>query len=256
MREMEYYITKLKENINQNNGNGVVADRGVEDLFQDLLISISDSYLEAYERNNLEKMKRLLEEQRKLRKQLTRELNKSASQVLIISAKIVDQYNIFNKIYQNLITDKNIKVDAEFIEVQYKNARSIMEFLYRHSHVRHKDLIELGISKSSVTDTLRSLENAGLVDRIQCDNCVFYNLSSEGRKYIRSKVDEIDQEMIIESEIVTGRFRGSTTHKLQSSYYRQNKQYKLYDNSRYLYDIDFNEKAKEEREKYKEKLQI
>ena len=55
MSEMEYYITKLKENISRDNGKGAVADRGVEDLFQDLLISISDSYLEAYERNNLEK---------------------------------------------------------------------------------------------------------------------------------------------------------------------------------------------------------
>lgn len=53
MSEMEYYITKLKENISRDNGKGAVADRGVEDLFQDLLISISDSYLEAYERNNL-----------------------------------------------------------------------------------------------------------------------------------------------------------------------------------------------------------
>ena len=102
MSEMEYYITKLKENISRDNGKGAVADRGVEDLFQDLLISISDSYLEAYERNNLEKMKQLLEEQRKLRKQLTKELNKSANQILIISAQIVDQYNTFNKIYQNL----------------------------------------------------------------------------------------------------------------------------------------------------------
>ena len=47
MSEMEYYITKLKENISRDNGKGAVADRGVEDLFQDLLISISDSYLEA-----------------------------------------------------------------------------------------------------------------------------------------------------------------------------------------------------------------
>ena len=46
-------------------------------------------------------------------------------------------------------------------------------FYYRHSHVRHKDLNRTGDFKSSVTDTLRSLENAGLVDRIQCDNCAF-----------------------------------------------------------------------------------
>ena len=250
MSEMEYYITKLKENISRDNGKGAVADRGVEDLFQDLLISISDSYLEAYERNNLEKMKQLLEEQRKLRKQLTKELNKSANQILIISAQIVDQYNTFNKIYQNLIADKNIKVDAEFIEVQYKNARSIMEFLYRHSHVRHKDLIELGISRSSVTDTLRSLENAGLVDRIQCDNCAFYNLSSEGRKYIRSKVENIDREITIDAELVTERTHKVTALKAQRVCY----QYTSYDNSRYLYAIYFNEKYKEEREKLQRKF--
>ena len=238
MSEMEYYITKLKENISRDNGKGAVADRGVEDLFQDLLISISDSYLEAYERNNLEKMKQLLEEQRKLRKQLTKELNKSANQILIISAQIVDQYNTFNKIYQNLIADKNIKVDAEFIEVQYKNARSIMEFLYRHSHVRHKDLIELGISRSSVTDTLRSLENAGLVDRIQCD------------KYIRSKVENIDREITIDAELVTERTHKVTALKAQRVCY----QYTSYDNSRYLYAIDFNEKDKEEREKLQRKF--
>ena len=248
MSEMEYYITKLKENISRDNGKGAVADRGVEDLFQDLLISISDSYLMAYEENNLEKMKQLLEEQRKLRIEMTKELNKSADQILLLSAKIVDQYNIFNKIYQNLA--KNIKVDAEFIEVQYKNARSIMEFLYRHSHVRHKDLIELGISRSSVTDTLRSLENAGLVDRIQCDNCAFYNLSSEGRKYIRSKVENIDREITIDAELVTERTHKVTALKAQRVCY----QYTSYDNSRYLYAIDFNEKDKEEREKLQRKF--
>ena len=162
----------------------------------------------------------------------------------------MDQYNTFNKIYQNLIADKNIKVDAEFIEVQYKNARSIMEFLYRHSHVRHKDLIELGISRSSVTDTLRSLENAGLVDRIQCDNCAFYNLSSEGRKYIRSKVENIDREITIDAELVTERTHKVTALKAQRVCY----QYTSYDNSRYLYAIDFNEKDKEEREKLQRKF--
>ena len=29
MSEMEYYITKLKENISRDNGKGAVADRGV-----------------------------------------------------------------------------------------------------------------------------------------------------------------------------------------------------------------------------------
>ena len=250
MSEMEYYITKLKENINRNNEKGVAADRSAEDLFQDLLISISDSYLEAYEGNNLEKMKQLLEEQRILRKQLTKELSKSTNQILIISAKIVDQYNVFNKIYQNLVTDKNTMIDAGFVEIRYKNARSIMEFLYKHSHVRHKDLTELGISKSSVTDTLRALENTGLVDRIQCDNCAFYNLSGEGRKYIRNKVEDIDQEIVIDSEIITKRAYKMTALKEQRVY----NLYKSYDNSRYLYDIDFNEKDKEEREKVQRKF--
>lgn len=249
MSEMEYYITKLKENISRDNGKGAVADRGVEDLFQDLLISISDSYLEAYERNNLEKMKQLLEEQRKLRKQLTKELNKSANQILIISAQIVDQYNTFNKIYQNLIADKNIKVDAEFIEVQYKNARSIMEFLYRHSHVRHKDLIELGISRSSVTDTLRSLENAGLVDEFNVIIVLFiiYPVKDEN---ILSKVENIDREITIDAELVTERTHKVTALKAQRVCY----QYTSYDNSRYLYAIDFNEKDKEEREKLQRKF--
>lgn len=103
MKEMEYYIAELKECVNQNNRNKVVVDGAIEDL----LISISDSYLMAYEENNLEKMKQLLEEQRKLRIEMTKELNKSADQILLLSAKIVDQYNIFNKIYQNLAINLN-----------------------------------------------------------------------------------------------------------------------------------------------------
>lgn len=59
-------------------------DGAIEDLFRDLLISISDSYLMAYEENNLEKMKQLLEEQRKLRIEMTKELNKSADQILLL----------------------------------------------------------------------------------------------------------------------------------------------------------------------------
>ena len=106
MKEMEYYIAELKECVNQNNRNKVVVDGAIEDLFRDLLISISDSYLMAYEENNLEKMKQLLEEQRKLRIEMTKELNKSADQILLLSAKIVDQYNIFNKITKILLLIK------------------------------------------------------------------------------------------------------------------------------------------------------
>ena len=192
MKEMEYYIAELKECVNQNNRNKVVVDVAIEDLFRDLLISISDSYLMAYEENNLEKMKQLLEEQRKLRIEMTKELNKSADQILLLSAKIVDQYNIFNKIYQNLAINKKVKVNTKFIEAQHKDARDIMEFLYKHLHARYKDLTELGISKSSVADTLKALENAGLVNGIQCENCVFYELSSEGQEYIRTKIENID----------------------------------------------------------------
>ncbi|MFR4046772.1 MAG: MarR family transcriptional regulator [Blautia sp.] len=250
MKEMEYYIAELKEHLGQTDENRVTVDRTAEDAFQDLLISISDAYLEAFERKNLEKMKQLLEEQRNLRKEITKELNRSQNQILIISAKIVDQYNIFNKIYQNLIVDKEIKVDAEFIELRYKNARNIMIFLYRHSHARHKDLMQnLDISKSSLTDTLRVLENAGLVDKIQCDNCAFYDLSGEGRRYLRTKVEDIDREIIIDPGMFIERASMITAHKSQRNYYLQSRQHKLYDDLKYFYDVDSDEMNKEEREK-------
>ena len=57
MKEMEYYIAELKEHLGQTDENRVTVDRTAEDAFQDLLISISDAYLEAFERKNLEKMK-------------------------------------------------------------------------------------------------------------------------------------------------------------------------------------------------------
>ena len=75
-------------------------------------------------------------------------------------------------------------------------------------------------------------------------------MSSEGRKYIRSKVKDIDREITIDAELVIERTHKVTALKVQRDCY----QYTPYNNSRYLYAIDFNEKDKEEREKLQRKF--
>lgn len=189
MEEIEYYISELKKYIDQNKKE-VIANKTVEDSFQDFLSSITDSYLQAFEERDLVKMKQLLEDQHDLRNKITKLLKKSENQTIITLTKIVDQYNIFNKIHQSLVENESTRVAVKYIEHKYKDTRSIMMFLYTHSHVKCECLMkELNISQNSVVEVLDALEDVGLVERFQLDNFCFYDLCSKGRKYLQMEIN-------------------------------------------------------------------
>lgn len=182
MRSTKYCVKRLQNDIQEKGGEG--RKRSLEDL-KETLASVTDSCLVAYEKSDWDRMSEVLNIQQELRRELTIEL-KSASEVYVVSSKIVQTYNIFNKILQLETEKKNIEYKVRFIEQKYKYARKILVYLYKKEYVQHKQMNEiLKIPKSSLTDTLQILEEMRIVAKVKIGKYSFYNLTSEGREYIK-----------------------------------------------------------------------
>lgn len=191
MKNTEYYIKRLQSTIQEN-------DKKSKDILErckEVLDYSTDSYFAAYERNDWNRMQELLESERELRKTLTKKLNEFPSETAVMASKIVQTYNIFNKIFQIELEKETIKHEIRFIEQQYKYARKILAYLYNKDYVRHKELHEiLKIPKSSLTDTLQALEEAEIIGKIKAGKCSFYDLTNEGREYIKKYYDQPGEE--------------------------------------------------------------
>lgn len=205
MHNETYYIkaydTYVHENCQHDKGEAsnssgyeiVVGD------FEELLAASTDAYLDAYENNHLDHLKELLNNQRRLRRLLTAKLRDYPDQVAIVSSKFVQTYNIFNKILQLNMDRHNLESQMAIIIKSYSRAEDILSYLYRHAHVRHKTLLEeLKIPRSTLTDTLQILERYDCVERIGEGRGALYNLTNEGRKYVRNNLNGIDNEIIID----------------------------------------------------------
>ena len=106
MIDTESYVAELKASVEKN--TSCISGELIE-YAENLLEMTSDAYLEAYENRNLNRMGELLNSQRKLRKEVTCALRESQNQLLVISAKLVQNYNMFNKILQIENERRNMK---------------------------------------------------------------------------------------------------------------------------------------------------
>lgn len=73
----------------------------MQDTFEKLLAESTNTYFQAYFDHDFGEINRLLQEQRSLRKTLTNELRNYADQSIVLYTKLVQTYNIFNKLIQN-----------------------------------------------------------------------------------------------------------------------------------------------------------
>ena len=121
---------------------------------------------------------------------------------MIISSKLVQTYNIFNKILQL----ENHKLSREdylnTITKTYSRAEEILNYLYDHTNVQHKTMVgELHISGSTLTDTLKVLESCNFVRRIGTGKYTFFNLTNDGRKYVCDNTAITNDESIVDESI-------------------------------------------------------
>ena len=205
MKTKTYHVKTYDTNISGNNQHNKeaaeyasISKPEVQD-FEDLLATSTDAYLDAYENNNLDQLKVLLNSQRSIRKELTVQLRNYPDQRAILSAKLVQTYNIFNKILQSASDKRELKNQVEIIINSHSNAKDILTYLYKHPYIRHKTLLAaLGIPRGTLTGTLQVLEQYDCIERIGEGWGALYTLTNTGRKYVRDNVSGIDDEVIID----------------------------------------------------------
>ena len=201
MKTKTYHVKTYDTNVSGNNQHNKqaaayapISKPEVQD-FEDLLATSTD----AYENNNLDQLKVLLNSQRSIRKELTVQLRNYPDQRAILSAKLVQTYNIFNKILQSASDKRELKNQVEIIINSHSNAKDILTYLYKHPYIRHKTLLAaLGIPRGTLTGTLQILEQYGCIERIGEGWGALYTLTNTGRKYVRDNISGIDDEVIID----------------------------------------------------------
>ena len=124
-----------------------------------------------------------------------------ADQSIVISAKLVQRYNVFHKLLQAEEQKREFADQIILIEKRYVKARKVLVYLYRHAHVQHKELKKnLGIAGSTLSDLLNVLRDADCVEKIESGRCCFYNLTNAGRKYLKDVRPDIDEEWDIDPD--------------------------------------------------------
>lgn len=192
------YIAELEKAIKNN--CTVVSDELLE-TFQRLLTESTNIYFQAYFENNFEDLEQLLQEQRSLRRILTNEIRKYSNQSIVLYTKMVQTYNIFNKLVQNAEKKSDFAERVALVEKRFNNAKAVLAYLYRHVHVQHKELVQnLTIRPSTLSDLLSELKDIGCVEKIESGRCSFYNLTNDGRKYLKDIHPDIDQKFDIGRE--------------------------------------------------------
>ena len=200
MKNEKYYIDQLETSLRLSNKQCIQEE--IIDIFEELLTASTDAYLEAYENHNLTRLKELLDDQHNLRREFTKIIRDYPDQLISISSKLVQTYNIFNKILQL----ENHKLSREdylnTITKTYSRAEEILNYLYDHTNVQHKTMVgELHISGSTLTDTLKVLESCNFVRRIGTGKYTFFNLTNDGRKYVCDNTAITNDESIVDESI-------------------------------------------------------
>ena len=169
---------------------------------EEFLAGSTDDFLSAYESNDLNQLKEILDSQRFIRRIFTQELRKNHNPITIILSKFVQTYNIFNKILQLNSEKKDFESQMVVVTKSYSKAEDILVYLYRHAYVRHKELAaNLDISRSTLTDTLQILERYECIEKIGKTKCALYSLTSAGRKYVRDNLSEVGDEVIFDYDL-------------------------------------------------------
>lgn len=199
MKEEQLFVEELKGHI--KNPEHMVA-AGVVEAFRRFVAQTVDSFLVGFENKDLDRIEQMLKEQRKLRKVITGELRRHPDEAVLVSCKYVQTYNLMNKIVQIEKRRRNISDTMALIEQTYTHTRKVLIYLYRHNNVQHGILVKsLNIPKSSLSDLLKVLEKAGCVERIHNGKCSFFNLTVEGRKYVKETIHTSEQEVIVDQRV-------------------------------------------------------
>lgn len=186
MINTENYIAEWKACINENRTN---VSEELVDQFNEFMVSVTDSYLAAYENKDLERINELLKGQRKLRREITKMLQQSQDQLLIISGKIVQSYNLFNKLYQAEREKSELNKQLYGVLKAYPKMEDILHYLYKNNFSRHVDIATaLSIPKSTLTYNLNILEEKECVEKIGSGKHASYTLTNIGRKYVAENI--------------------------------------------------------------------
>lgn len=196
MNEGQEFVLELKKHL--ENSRYMIAASTLE-AFRDFVSATVDSLLNSFINKDMAMMEQTLKEQRMLRKMITEELRRYQDEVVVISSKYVQTYNLMKKLAQNERRKRNIAETMKPIEQAYSYAKQVLTYLYRHTNVQHKILVsEIGIPKSTLSDFMKILETAGCVEKIEQGKFSFFNLTAEGRKYVKETVADIDEEIIVD----------------------------------------------------------
>lgn len=136
-----------------------------------------------------------------MRKILTNEIRNYADQSIIQYTKMVQTYNIFNKLVQSQERRASFAENISLVEKRYGKAREVLIYLYHHVHVQHKELKDiLGIRPSTLSDLLNVLMEINCVEKIESGRCSFYNLTNDGRKYLKEVHPHIEKELSVDHD--------------------------------------------------------
>ena len=200
MREEKYYLDILKQSMEKETSIRIKE----EDLeqFKDLIFEQFSAFFRAYEEKEYVLVQEYLDTQRDLRKKLVKELSKSQEQILICASQFTQTFAVFNRLLKMENAKAGFAEEMKIVELNYRYAKDVLKYLYKHINVQHKTLCEvLEIPKSSLSDLMKVLERIGGIEVEYGKKATFYNLTNEARSYLKGQIEKEEEEEIIDPEV-------------------------------------------------------
>ena len=74
---------------------------------------------------------------------------------------------------------------------------NVMKYLYRNTPARHREIVQReGVSRSHLTEIMKELQEAHVVDKYYQGKAAFYELTEEGREYVKTIEEEAEKPAI------------------------------------------------------------
>lgn len=184
----------------------IKAELETEGQGKEVIHSLGDDFLYESVRLCANQERDQLEEELRVYKRFRKMLEAYVTYDISYEIGRADGINITLECLSRTMLDQNEfnkKMEAEY---QRENIRKILNYLYDNPHTQHKTLVNATKLKPNyLSQLLRELEGYGCVVRYGIDRRSFFELSLDGRVFMRTKLTQRRLECYAEYLLVQGK---------------------------------------------------
>lgn len=154
--------------------------------------------IQLFEEKSYEELELYLEQYRKKRKLLKKELDNQDLSI-VYKSQFVQTFNIMYKLLEISNREHDLQINVIGITKNRKNAKPVILYLYKNPYARQRDIRNnINIARTTLSDLLKELVSARLVHKFENNENPFYELTVEMAQYVKNNFEDFNEVEIID----------------------------------------------------------